>query len=162
MICLFSGLSAPHCPGVVVEVTTIAPTVTAIPIDVRVPNNTIPYHYSVELKPNIYGDDPEKFTFDGNVEVYLECVTPTNIVTVHINHLTVDNSSIEFVSLSGGSAPLWTSYDIDLVRQFFKLNLDGDLSPGNKYIMKMSFTGPLTDDLMGLYRSSYKEGNITK
>ena len=147
---VFAGLSAPHCPGMGAEVTTVPPTPKPLPVDVRLPNDTVPDHYNVELKPDIYGDDPKKFTFEGKVEIFLDCISPTNVVVIHINDfLTVDNSSIQFMSESGGYAPSWTHFELDLVRQFFKLHLDSNLTPDEKYIMKIGYSGPLKDDLMG-------------
>lgn len=110
----------------------------------------------------MYGDIPEEFTFDGKVAIWMECKEPTQVITLHIYKLTIDNDTIELRNAEGLPAPHWTHWEEDKDRQFFKLFLDGTLEVGHTYVLSMSFHGPLEDSLAGFYRSSYVEGNQTR
>ncbi|XP_025079132.1 aminopeptidase Ey-like [Pomacea canaliculata] len=48
----------------------------------------------------------------------------------------------------------------ELFQQLFE-RLDDELKVGDQYSVDIAFSGPLTDDLAGLYLSSYKRGNDT-
>lgn len=159
-----SGISAPHCPGMD-ELLKPRPTAPPPPTDVRLPLNFYPLHYNVELKPDMYGSDPEKFTFDGKVEIFLNCTKASSAIVLHINELDINQSSISFRlsrSNSGNTGPKWTNTEHDVRRQFFKIFLDNDCRVGLEYVLQLYFNGNLSDSLAGLYRSSYKEGNLTK
>lgn len=41
------------------------------------------------------------------------------------------------------------------------IKLSDDLEPSASYTLSMDFAGPLTDDLRGLYLSTYTQGNET-
>ena len=56
----------------------------------------------------------------------------------------------------------WTHWTHDVDRQFFILHLSSQVKVGNKYVFKVKFSGPLTDDLTGFYRSSYEVNNQTR
>ena len=154
------GLSSPHCPGMGMDPVE-PPTTAALPTDVRLPLNFYPIHYNLELRSDMYGPDPENFTFDGTVEIFLKCRNATNIVVLHINQLTVQNSTIDFRPRFK-DGPSWTHWEEDKARQFFKLYLTDNCVVEREYVMQLTFDGKLTDDLAGLYRSSYKEGNKTR
>lgn len=109
----------------------------------------------------MYTGDPKNFTFEGHVHIKMKVNSPTNNITLHINKLTIDNSSLNLREVSGSHAPHIEHYDLDLARQFIIFHLDGDLETGKEYIIIMNFVGPLADDLAGLYLSSYERGNDT-
>ena len=67
--------------------------------DVRLPTWLKPESYIVEMKPDIYQDDPDDFTNTGTVKVTMTCINATNRVTIHSNKLNVTNPSL--TSLSG-------------------------------------------------------------
>ena len=71
--------------------------------DVRLPIHLIPTTYDLVLKPNMYTDDPETFTFDGYVKIHMDAKQSGRNVTVHTNKLKIDESSIEF-GMKNGSA----------------------------------------------------------
>ncbi|XP_064646003.1 aminopeptidase N-like isoform X2 [Lineus longissimus] len=135
--------------------TTGKPKVT----DIRLPDTLVPVHYDLELTPDIYGTDPKTFRFQGKVKIIMTCKKPTDVVKLHINKLDIVDNSIKFVSESGGAAPGYKSWSHDKDRQFFVGQLDGAMTAGQNYSIEMEFSGPLTNDLAGLYRSEYKRGN---
>lgn len=128
--------------------------------DVRLPTALTPLEYDVELKPDFYGDDPEAFSLQGSVTIRMKCVESTNNITVHINKLTVDPASVSVRDAAGGEIAHNTPRE-DKDRQFYIIPLPQSLTPGQEYTVSMTFTGPLKDDLKGLYLSQYKRGNQT-
>ena len=58
------------------------------------------------------------------------------------------------------------SYEIVEEKDFLILHLDEQLEQNElnkpQYILRINYTGPLTENLSGLYKSKYKDGNQTK
>jgi aminopeptidase N len=135
--------------------TTDKPKVT----DIRLPDTLVPVNYDLELRPDIYGSDPKSFRFYGKVRIQMACKKPTDVIKLHINKLDIVDSSIKFGHQSGGASPNYKSWSHDKERQFFVGQLDGAMTAGQDYYIEMEFSGPLTNDLAGLYRSEYKRGN---
>lgn len=50
--------------------------------DGRLPKNFRPYHYNLELRPDIYQTTPP-FNFNGNVQIYITCVEASNVVIIN-------------------------------------------------------------------------------
>ena len=72
------------------------------PIDVRLPLNVYPLHYNLELKPDFYGPDPEAFSFEGKVEVFVECRVATNRIVLHVNKLTIEEGTVRLEKMGAG------------------------------------------------------------
>ena len=133
------------------------------PIDVRLPLNVYPLHYNLELKPDFYGPDPEAFSFEGKVEVFVECRVATNRIVLHVNKLTIEEGTVRLEKMGAdGNVPDVVSWEEDKVRQFLIIHLSEMLTVAQTYVVKMSFHGPLRPDLVGLYLSSYKLGDETR
>lgn len=129
----------------------------------RLPRSLIPSMYSVELFPDIYGADPSKFTFSGTVKIDVSCNEDTNNITLNSKKLTINEKSVKILSLGsniGNSGFQSLSYDEEL--QLVTFITRNQFIKGHNYSIEMQFTGPLLDDLQGLYYSSYKEENITR
>lgn len=149
------------CPG---TTGTTKPTIThttptpEVKVDVRLPKALVPLAYEVKLRPNLYGPDPEKFTFTGSVKIEVECKSSTNNVTLHMKELDIAKESI---TITGGGETFVARYETDTKRQFMILKLDHNMTAGVRYHISMDFVGPLKGGLNGLYLSSYKRGNET-
>lgn len=126
--------------------------------DVRLPRSNIPTLYDIYLKPDIYSGDQTQFKFYGRIRISFECVEPTTNITMHKNKLTVSDIQV-FNQNAGSSAPRVAGQSEDKDRQFLIIHLDGSLQRGQNYTVAMNFVGELTDDLTGLYLSSYMRDN---
>ncbi|XP_052123290.1 aminopeptidase N-like, partial [Frankliniella occidentalis] len=128
-------------------------------IDVRLPRSVRPVSYEISLLPFIKGN----FSFRGEVAIILNVTEATNNVTLHAHELAVDESSVALtlqdVDASTG-VPLGRQ-SRDPKRQFYVIKTKMPLKPGT-YRIKLKFTGILSDDLQGFYRSSYIERNVTR
>lgn len=80
---------------------------------------------------------------------------------MHANKLTIDKWTLSPISdpkaaISGGFNP--SSYD----SVTHKWTIAAALAKGEPSILKIEYTGIMDDDMNGFYRSSYKEGTVTK
>jgi len=62
--------------------------------DGRLPLETLPRHYNLELRPDIYSNPEPPFNFYGSVEIFVTCQLATNHVTLNVD------SNLEYTSLS--------------------------------------------------------------
>lgn len=65
------------------------------------------------------------------------------------------------VKYGDSSTPKYVKHTEDTERQFLIIEFDKETIPGAVYTLRMDFSGPLKDDLQGLYLSSYIENNKT-
>jgi aminopeptidase N len=128
--------------------------------DVRLPRSNIPTLYNIELKPDIYSSDPSKFKFYGHIKISIDCMEASTNITMHKNKLSVANITVANQNGNSG-APRVVRQSEDKDRQFLIIHLDRSLQGGQKYVVEMDFVGDLTDDLAGLYLSSYKRAEQT-
>ncbi|XP_021377931.1 uncharacterized protein LOC110466016 isoform X1 [Mizuhopecten yessoensis] len=129
--------------------------------DVRLPRSVLPSLYELEIFPDFYKPDPKDFTFNGTVKIHISCMEATKNITLHINKLTVDESNIKLEAVSGDAVPAIVKVTHDEERQFLILNLETDLLSLVNYTIEMTYAGPLADDMVGLYYSSYQRGGET-
>ena len=125
--------------------------------DGRLPRDIAPVRYSVELFPDIYGNDPEAFSFSGNIWINLKCISRTNKVILNINKIELIGGTIQFGSINNTrDAPNFVRFEIDTKWHFLTIFLDGFLKPNNEYYLRMNFTGPLKPDFAGFYLSTFR------
>ncbi|KAK2183343.1 hypothetical protein NP493_315g04044 [Ridgeia piscesae] len=147
------------------EPTAPAPTRKPVPKDVRLPLNVHPQHYDVQLRPDIYGDDPGQFNFSGSVDIHVNCTRQTDTITLHTKQLDILRASIEIQMGSGVSeeqSPKCVSWKEDKLREFLILSFDKALKPNFLYKLTIDFNGRIKRNLIGIYLSSYKQNNVTK
>ncbi|XP_069131189.1 aminopeptidase N-like [Argopecten irradians] len=134
--------------------------------DIRLPDNMKPYHYDITIRPELYNDKPETFTFSGRVDIFMNCIKATKNITVHSGSQVITQTpSVRLVNNTGGRAdPGVIGTARDDARQFLIIMLDTYLTIGEQYSLTLHFTANLTDNLIGLYLSSYysEEANATK
>ncbi|XP_052084132.1 aminopeptidase N-like isoform X2 [Mytilus californianus] len=150
--------SSPLVPTTTVaQLTTTSPASTR---NVRLPLNLYPTLYDVELQPYMYEGDAKDFYFTGNVKIEMQCIKSTNEIVLHSNKLNISEQSIQVMQMGSGSQ-ISHSVEFDKVNQFLILKSNTQFMAGSNYSVYIEFRGPLTDDLAGLYLSSYKRGNDT-
>lgn len=147
------------------QTTTVPPVFESIDStlqnDLRLPTTIIPIMYDVELKPYIYGTDPEMFTFDGYVRIRILCLSHCTNITLHSLKLDIDEASAKLIHIGRAKIPTIQKIIQDERRQFLVFHLSQPLTDGFQYFLQVNFTGKLEDDLNGFYLSSYKRGNKT-
>ncbi|GFO47453.1 aminopeptidase n [Plakobranchus ocellatus] len=156
-----------QCAKAGTDVTTKAPVtddcVQATVESLRLPDHVIPIHYDVELQPYIYSGDPKDFSYKGKVKMLMHCKRATPNISLHIDLITVDDSSISFqAETPSASDPTFVSWERDEAKQFLIIKLSGNLEVGRRYELEMAYSAPMPSDLRGVYYSSYTRQGQTK
>ena len=115
----------------------------------RLPRHVIPVHYDLHLEPNL-----ETFTFEGSVSIRIG-------VTETLDQIVLNAAEIEMRSmvLRGEDADIevtGVTHDHEYDRA--TLTLAHPVTPGT-YSLEISYTGLINDQLRGLYRSVYRDGD---
>lgn len=153
-------LSTEHSKSVLpIDTTTNLPfeEESALVKDVRLPTDIRPERYYLKLTPYIYEGN---FTFDGECSVIVSATNDTNKVTFHGVELTFHK--ITMFALSDGKPVTIIQRTEDLPRQFHILILGETLKKGQQYVLNITYTGILNDNLHGFYRSSYEEKGVKR
>lgn len=126
----------------------------------RLPTSLLPVHYTVILRPDLYSKVAADFSTPGYVKISINCTEETNNITLHINKITYDNSTIKVFHADGNPV------NINMVTenkqlQFLIVDVTPNLMAGNMYTFEMNFTAELVDDLAGLYYSTFDRNGTT-
>lgn len=118
----------------------------------RLPNNTIPLKYDVQISTNIHRGDPE---FRGTVKIEIAVIAKTNKIVLQLRQLTIVD-----VKLYGSKNIL--SNEIGIVSrqqvddlEFLEITASREFEIGEKPMLVITYVGQLRDDNLGFYRSSY-------
>uniref|UniRef100_A0AAQ5X9A9 Aminopeptidase n=1 Tax=Amphiprion ocellaris TaxID=80972 RepID=A0AAQ5X9A9_AMPOC len=98
----------------------------------------------------------------GESSVEFHCAEATNLILIHSHKLTyspVSNGLLARLTAvnNGDTVPGIESVWLQNETQYLVVQLKGDLTKGNYYILETIFEGELADDLGGFYRSEYTE-----
>lgn len=119
-------------------------------IEYRLPKNTLPIRYDIELNTRI---DDVDFEFAGNVKIRLLVLTGSNTITVHAKQLTIVRTELRD---SGGRLLGIQPVTVDNVTDFLTVQTTGELlAAGQEYLLEIAYAGTLRTDNLGFYRSSY-------
>jgi aminopeptidase N len=126
-------------------------------IDGRLPRNVVPVHYNLEVRPNINLDQPP-FPYEGDVQIYIRCVEPTNTVVLNFKDLNFRNVGIvnDPNSPVPAPSPIFLSYTADSSTDFLTISFVNSLVTDATYIVTISFVGVLRDPTQrGIYYDYY-------
>lgn len=151
-------------PAVTTTTTTMAPTTTLPPTTTpapttttvdptteepeedltgyRLPTTVVPISYDLSLHPYL-----EAGTFDGKVSISLQINEPTNIVMLHSNGLTINDVKINEID---------AEYTLDTQYELLVITTEDELEDTAQ--LDISFNGDMKNRIVGLYVSSYTEG----
>ncbi|XP_062245063.1 aminopeptidase N-like [Platichthys flesus] len=173
-LCVLCVVLALASVATIVTLWTIALTggdgggdVTAPWDRLRLSSALVPERYIISLWPRL-SRDPNSglFIFTGKSTVEFECVKETQLILIHSNKLnyTVLNNThtVRVTATGGGPAPGVQLTWLQLDTQYLVIQLDSELTPGQRYQLYTEFTGELADDLAGFYRSEYEEDGTRK
>ncbi|XP_012262215.2 aminopeptidase N-like [Athalia rosae] len=115
----------------------------------RLPNNTRPTHYEIELIPYIV---ERNFTFDGAVTIDVTVEEATSTIVLHANKLEIFDDEVRINGNGVNYVGVNSTYNSTL--HFYTIVLPRDLQPGD-YSIYVRYTGILPNDMYGFYRSYY-------
>ncbi len=117
----------------------------------RLSEHILPENYKITLKPDL-----EKFTYEGNVEITASVKKPTNEIILHAKALKIKNATI-----CVGTQCLLPKIKLNEKAEQITLTTSNKISPQNIEI-HLEFSGEITENLVGLYRSKYEHDGKTK
>jgi puromycin-sensitive aminopeptidase len=112
----------------------------------RLPRHVSPDHYDIRLELDL-----ETFTFVGSVGIDIDVSESTQSLVLNAAEV-----EIKSASLSNGIAITEIAYDDEMERA--TLSLDSAIEPGS-YRLELEHSGIINDQLRGLYRSVYRDGD---
>ncbi|XP_019622953.1 PREDICTED: aminopeptidase Ey-like isoform X2 [Branchiostoma belcheri] len=115
----------------------------------RLPSSLVPVHYQIELQPNL-----DTFTFIGSEHITIQCLESTDYILLNSRLLNITDGSVSLLTARGETVDVkrWFLYPEN---EFFVVQAAQILQRGENYVLSVSFSGVLRDDLRGFYRSSY-------
>ena len=131
--------------------------------DIRLPTHIVPQLYTVHLIPFL--DEDKGFPIDGkmSLDFHLDHADEEDLdtkIVLHAKDMVIDEDSVVLTDELGEQfSPIGHGYDLD--REQYIIHFEKPMAAVLKYTISMGFMGSLNDDLVGFYRSSYKdeEGN---
>ena len=146
---------------------------------IRLPQTLFPVSYKIELKTDL-----KLFQVKGNVKILVTCAKSTANIILHLKEMNVFDIAVVEKSchrvqdvadvtveegLTERSKERNTDRELPVIGtmknntlEMFLIEVREDLTPKRNYEIHMKFEYPLTDKLIGFYRSSYKTGSGEK
>lgn len=159
VILAFATLVAANSPFPIRRVEDINQEVTETlqdqtSVSYRLPNNTRPISYDVQLTTHVHTQTD--FSFTGEVAVRFLVVQTSNTITLHQRQLTIGEYSLVLARNPTVNIPL-NVVEYDNVTEFLTFTLtSGSLGIVSEYILTIKYNGTLRTDPGGFYRSSYE------
>ncbi|CAM4557088.1 unnamed protein product [Lepidochelys olivacea] len=130
----------------------------------RLPRALLPLHYELRLWPRVSPGQPGPFVFSGQVNITVRCAQDTATVVLHSAELELWGAAVrgplpEGPAGGGGGgggievAELW----LEERQEYAVLALRRSLRAGGRYVLQLSFRGPLSEDLDGLFLTRYTD-----
>ena len=114
---------------------------------IRIPKNIRPLHYDLFLHPNL-----TSLKYDGKLTISLKCFEVTNRIIFHMKDLKMDQ--IKVVN-EGKTEIKVKDVSENKERNLVILELDEKLEKDKEYYLSMDFSGKLSDNMEGFYKSEY-------
>ncbi|KAM3625855.1 uncharacterized protein V6R79_018655 [Siganus canaliculatus] len=152
-----------------IATTTSPPTTPSLPKEpwqlYRLPDALTPVSYNVTLWPRLTPDERGLYIFTGNSRVTFRCDNETDLIIIHSSKLNLTEFGghhAQLTGLNGVAAPTLKRTWLEVPTQFLVIQLNSPLQAGSSYELFTEFTGELSDDLGGFYRSEYTEDGVSK
>uniref|UniRef100_A0A8C3F6C7 Aminopeptidase n=1 Tax=Chrysemys picta bellii TaxID=8478 RepID=A0A8C3F6C7_CHRPI len=110
----------------------------------RLPRALLPLHYELRLWPRLSPGQPGPFVFSGQVNITVHCAQDTATVLLHSSELELWGAAV---------AELW----LEERQEYAVLELRRSLRAGGRYVLQLSFRGPLSENLDGLFLTRYTD-----
>lgn len=133
-------------------------------LNYRLPTDVLPSKYVVELTPYFQSQNgKERFTFDGKVDITLRTYrADIRQIVLHVNKLTLNGSPRLRDAVTVLTEIRIVSISSDVKTHKYTLFLDKALPLNEDYVLSIQYSGSLSSDMRGFYRSSYEENGVTK
>jgi aminopeptidase N len=131
-------------------------------LDGRLPRDVTPFHYNLELRPDIYQPQPP-FTFNGSVQVFFTCLQAVDYLVLNSKDLEISGLAIGVDPNTPVPAPppVFFQATLNPSAQFLNVQLESTLVVGAQYYLSMNFQGVMGSSGNGLYYDSYVDTDGT-
>jgi len=147
--------------GLIIVTSTVFCTDDNLEISYRLPNNTVPLHYTINLTPYL---EDGNFTFYGESNISIKIHHSSTKISLHSRELKINETA---TTLLKNESIIYkpTEHIYNDETNILTLNFDDALSPG-PYTLNMKFAGNLLE--VGYLKTGFmkvpysnKEGNRT-
>ncbi len=121
-----------------------------IPTTYRLPNNSIPLSYDLELTTDV---DKGLSNFTGAVKIHIKIVNASQEIILHYRQTTID--VINLLSVDGTIVSTDLSYEQIPVYEFLVITLPNAVNPDDELVLEIRYTCEHRSDGGGFYRASY-------
>lgn len=124
----------------------------------RLPDDVTPVSYALRVATCF-----DRFHYSGTVEIAVRANRPTCAVTMNVKDVRV--TAVRVVDRKSGEPLTVAGYRSDDANERLVVRLnrtDRCLTRTRHYVVTVDFGAPLRDDMIGYYRSSYRENGVTK
>lgn len=132
-----------------------------------------PIAYDLWLNPNL-----KTGIFSGSTDIALNITAPTKLIKLHSHKLHILELQVvagdeKIISVSKHNSytdppqKYWrmhfqSRFELNERGEFLEIYLNEEIAPAASYTLHIRFEGDLTNRIVGLYKSVYKNGNIDK
>ena len=115
----------------------------------------------IQFRPDIYttdGDgvlDPSQFNFQGSVVMHLTCAQASNLIYFHTRQMTIDEDNLRVLDVDSNVLEHVNLSQND-VTEIWTIELAAPLDVGTEITVEVSYSGPITNDMSGMYYSYYE------
>lgn len=119
----------------------------------RLPNNTSPQSYFVNLEFDDFNDGHTDFS--GSVFIIIRVHDDTSVITLHSAVLITSVNLTKFVD--GNQIEVAQSYDVDAQRQFLLIQtLEESIRHGSDLVLEIQFSGKMSSEIQkGVFMGKY-------
>ncbi|XP_050507051.1 aminopeptidase N-like isoform X3 [Diabrotica virgifera virgifera] len=130
--------------------TTIAPIVTKVEVEQRLPRSIEPTHYRLRILPHF-----QNSTSEGSVTMTLNVLEDTNEIIFNSRSILIDEHSVSIRSTKPDSSLLEIKEQLYYEKEKYKIVLKEHLRKNEEYQLDLNFNGKLSGHLQGFYRIKY-------
>ncbi|XP_056642792.1 aminopeptidase N-like [Diorhabda sublineata] len=124
----------------------------------RLPSTVIPSHYELSLAFSRTVFSGTKTTFTGSAEIHCTVTETVSQIKLHSNP-----DYIQITDITFKKGPAVNNYIIDNITEILTISTISDLTPNVEYVLTITYEAHInTNDLVGVFRSSYIDGGDTK
>lgn len=122
----------------------------------------MPSHYTLRLQPHFYSEDPKSFFFEGNISIDVTCLSPTDVVTLHVYDLKILLSDVTVVVKGANEDVPVVGVAYEKEPEFFHIHLTKTLMANQVYQIRFAhFQGVFSTSRRGLFVDSYQDETQT-